>query len=204
MSALICGVAFLSYLIINVSWVTGFELVDGSYVPQDNPLQFRNGYRYLDWSVTVPLLAVELLAVLTLVGRRACNVRALLMASAFAMIVTGYLGAEIFGSAGNDGQRILWGLISTGFYVVSVTDVAAKVGFGVLIHKIAKMRTAEDMRKGEETHPEAVYVSHDKLAEPRPPHAAALDDGRVVAAGRDGDGHGKGVPSARTEGSQSG
>jgi hypothetical protein len=42
----------------------------------------------------------------------------------------------------------------------SVTDVVAKVGFGLLIHKVAKLRTAEDVRAGVDTHPEPVWSSH--------------------------------------------
>ena len=42
----------------------------------------------------------------------------------------------------------------------SVADVVAKVGFGVLTHKVAKLRTAEDVAAGIETHPESVWSSH--------------------------------------------
>ena len=42
----------------------------------------------------------------------------------------------------------------------SAADVLAKVGFGVLVHKVAKLRTAEDLRAGSETHPEPVWVSN--------------------------------------------
>ena len=41
-----------------------------------------------------------------------------------------------------------------------VTDELAKVGFGVLIHKVAKLRTAEDVVAGVDTHPEPVWSSH--------------------------------------------
>jgi len=41
----------------------------------------------------------------------------------------------------------------------SAADVLAKVGFGVLVHKVAKLRTAEDVVAGRETHPEPVWVS---------------------------------------------
>ena len=42
----------------------------------------------------------------------------------------------------------------------SVADVVAKVGFGLLIHKVAKLRTAEDVAAGVDTHPEPVWSSH--------------------------------------------
>jgi bacteriorhodopsin len=42
----------------------------------------------------------------------------------------------------------------------SVADVIAKVGFGVLTHKVAKLRTAEDVLAGVDTHPESVWSSN--------------------------------------------
>ena len=42
----------------------------------------------------------------------------------------------------------------------STADVVAKVAFGLLIHKVALLRTAEDVRAGKDTHPEPVWVSH--------------------------------------------
>jgi hypothetical protein len=42
----------------------------------------------------------------------------------------------------------------------STADVIAKVGFGLLVHKVALLRTAEDVRAGEDTHPEPVWISH--------------------------------------------
>jgi len=44
----------------------------------------------------------------------------------------------------------------------SAADVLAKVGFGVLVHKVAKLRTAEDVVAGVERHPEEVWVSNVK------------------------------------------
>jgi bacteriorhodopsin len=44
----------------------------------------------------------------------------------------------------------------------SAADVVAKVGFGVLVHKVAKLRTAEDVARGTESHPEDVWVSNVK------------------------------------------
>jgi bacteriorhodopsin len=42
----------------------------------------------------------------------------------------------------------------------SAADVLAKVGFGVLVHKVAKLRTAEDVVAGVGSHPEDVWVSN--------------------------------------------
>ena len=234
-SALICGVATLGYLALIAFWLVGFRLQGESWVP--NPARyFSNGFRYTDWTITVPLLTAELLAVCALTGNKARNLRFTTMAAAFLMIVTGFIGNELNeGAEPNTAALLIWGAVSTVFYVylyvalagaVKATlpevqertgkslknatvllfsvwgtypvvylifafadssaswamtaqllfcaaDLTAKAGFGALIHKIAKLRTAEDAMKGEETlpdvYPEEVYVSHEKLSEPQHP-----------------------------------
>ncbi|GAB4083204.1 hypothetical protein GCU67_13170 [Modestobacter muralis] len=47
----------------------------------------------------------------------------------------------------------------------SAADVLAKVRFGVLIHKVAKLRTAEDVHAGQESHPEDVWISRVKKSD---------------------------------------
>ena len=47
----------------------------------------------------------------------------------------------------------------------STLDVIAKVGFGVLIHKVAKLRTAEDVVAGVDTHPESLWRSNVHLSD---------------------------------------
>ncbi len=50
-------------MLLIVAWIKGFtyQPATHTYVPSDSALQFRNSYRYVDWAVTVPLLALELL-----------------------------------------------------------------------------------------------------------------------------------------------
>lgn len=40
-----------------------------------------------------------------------------------------------------------------------VADITAKAGFGALIHKVAKLRTAQDIIEGTDTRPEPVWIS---------------------------------------------
>ena len=47
----------------------------------------------------------------------------------------------------------------------SAADVLAKVGFGMLVHKVAKLRTAEDVAAGVESHPEDVWVGNVKKSD---------------------------------------
>ena len=238
-SLCICGVAFLSYVYLAVKFDTGYVLQDGVYVP--NAESFGSYLpRYMDWSVTVPLLMVEALAVSALAGARATRTRFIAMASAFLMIFTGYLGAGVIGHGNSESSMLFWGMVSTVFFVVlyvvlfgvlrrskssmsaevysayskalilllsvwgwypiayaihnwtsgsnattviqvgfSFADIAAKVGFGAMIHKIAKLRTAEDVLAGEETHPESVWISSVKRSEGVQPALQGLPTSRL-------------------------
>jgi bacteriorhodopsin len=217
----LAAVATLAYALLYSDWDAGFRLQGEVWVPTE---EARNsvGTRYIDWSVTVPLLTVELLAVCSIAGARARNLRFTTMGAAFLMIVTGYFGSQVIADGRDRTALVVWGLISTVFFVYlvvaligavratlptigteaatslrnativllgsfgiypliyaipvfvdvtpawltaiqvgySATDVVAKVGFGVLIHKVAKLRTAEDVVAGADTHPEPVWSSH--------------------------------------------
>jgi bacteriorhodopsin len=217
----LAGVAAAAYVLLYSDWDTGFHLRGDVYVPNE---EARNtlGTRYIDWSVTVPLLTVELLAVCSIAGARARNLRFSTMAAAFLMILTGYLGSQVLDEGRDTTALVVWGLISTVFfgylYVAligavraslptmgteaavslrnativllgsfgvyplvyaipvfadvtpawfttmqvgySAADVIAKVGFGVLTHKVAKLRTAEDVVAGVDTHPEPIWSSN--------------------------------------------
>jgi bacteriorhodopsin len=219
-SLCITGIAFLSYAVLYVKVENGYEYAGGHYVPSADALESMST-RYLDWSVTVPLLLAELLAVCTLAGRRLSALRARAMAAGFAMILTGYLGAQVFHHGSSDLWLWVWFAVSCLFFLYvyvalipvvvrsvrdlpgeagrtlgraatvlfavflvypvvylipvffaggwwttsmhvafSVADVIAKVLFGILIHKVAKLRTAADVSTGEDTHPEPVWVDH--------------------------------------------
>lgn len=243
-SALICGVAFLSYVLIVTSWLTGFrptDAVGSRWVPK--PGTVVGEYRYADWSVTVPLLTAELLAVCSLTRGKALWARARTMAASFLMILTGFLGVIGVGqSSASRTSALVWGAVSTVFYAylyvalaravrdtlptvsaetgtslrnaavlllsiwgayplvyligvfvgpgragwaltaqltLCAADVVAKVGFGALVHKVAKLRTAEDAALPEaavpDVYPAEVYVSGSLLS--RPP----VDGGRAPA-----------------------
>jgi bacteriorhodopsin len=217
----LAGVATLAYLVLYQDWDSGFHLQGAVYVPNEEA-RTAEATRYIDWSVTVPLLMVELLAVCSVAGAAARAVRFRTMAAAVLMIVTGYLGSQVLDQGRDRTALVVWGLISTVFFgylyvaligavraslptmgrqaavslrnatvvllgsfgvyplvyavpvfadvtpawyatmqlAYSAADVVAKVGFGVLIHKVATLRTAEDVAAGVDTHPEPVWSSH--------------------------------------------
>ncbi|WP_104167439.1 bacteriorhodopsin-like [Arthrobacter sp. SX1312] len=111
-AAVVCGIAAYHYFRIFDSFREAFvtEAIGGrGTYSQAAGSSFNEGYRYVDWLLTVPLLLVELIAVLALA--RAVQARLLrqLIPAATLMILLGYPG-EI---SSTDGARVLWGVLST-------------------------------------------------------------------------------------------
>jgi hypothetical protein len=73
----------------------------------------------------------------------------------------------------------------------SAADVVAKVGFGLLVHEVALLRTAEDVRAGEDTHPEPVWISNAHESD-----AVLPDPARVARLDRADGGHAPGTAPA--------
>lgn len=117
LSALVVGIALYHYLRIFTSWDEAFTLVDGQYVQDGRP--FNEGYRYVDWLLTVPLLLAELIVVLRLPKSKTRSLVLRLGVAAVAMIVLGYPGET---AAADSGARWFWGVASTipFLYILSV------------------------------------------------------------------------------------
>jgi len=107
MSAVVVAVAGYHYWRIFDSWGAAFTLENGAYVASGKP--FNDGYRYVDWLLTVPLLVTELVAVLALSREKSLGLTARLSLAAVLMIATGYVG-EV---ATDMVTRAIWGAIST-------------------------------------------------------------------------------------------
>jgi len=107
MCSLVVVIAGYHYLRIFNNWNDAFHLEGGAYRPTGLP--FNDGYRYVDWLLTVPLLCAELVAVMNLkAGVRGPLMGKLVIAAAL-MIALGYPG-EI---AGTVATRAVWGALST-------------------------------------------------------------------------------------------
>ena len=89
-SSLVVGIAGYHYWRIFGSWSDAYQLVDGVYVATGKP--FNDAYRYVDWLLTVPLLLVELVAVLALTKAKSISMLTRLIIAAVAMIALGYPG----------------------------------------------------------------------------------------------------------------
>ena len=76
---------------------------------------FSNGFRYMNWSIDVPVLLTQLLVVAGITGGLFFRRWASFVVAGLAMIWTGYIGQfdEVDGGA----QFWIWGAISTVFYL---------------------------------------------------------------------------------------
>ncbi|MDF2442770.1 MAG: hypothetical protein JWR01_973, partial [Subtercola sp.] len=55
-----------------------------------------------------------------------------------------------------------------------------KLGFSTLTHRVAKLRTAEDVRAGDDVHPESIWISSVKQSDAGVPREVYLADGASV------------------------
>ena len=83
---------------------------------------FNDFYRYADWILTVPLLMVELVAVLRLPEAKAARLLTRLVIAAAAMIALGYPGEVISAPERGGPMRVVWGGLSSipFFYILYV------------------------------------------------------------------------------------
>jgi len=107
-TTLVVGIAAYHYLRIFDSWSGAFTFRDGVYVQDGIP--FNEGYRYVDWLLTVPLLLAELVLVLKLAKGTTRSLIIRLSIAAVLMIGLGYPG-EI--AAADSVTRTVFGVLST-------------------------------------------------------------------------------------------
>jgi bacteriorhodopsin len=125
-SGVVVFIAGYHYFRIFESWAAAFVLQNGSYVPSGLP--FNEAYRYADWLITVPLLLIELVAVLGLSRVQSSSLITKLSIAAIAMLALGYPG-EISDQAGV--RWVFWALSMIPFlYILSVL-------FGQLTRSVA-------------------------------------------------------------------
>jgi bacteriorhodopsin len=108
LSTLVVGIALYHYVRIFGSWGDAFSFTGGEFVQDGEP--FNEGYRYVDWLLTVPLLLAELVVVLKLAKNKTRSLLVRLSIAAVAMILLGYPG-EI--AAADSTARTVWGVLST-------------------------------------------------------------------------------------------
>jgi bacteriorhodopsin len=118
-SGLVVSIACYHYFMIRHSWHDAYSLADGGY--KASGAAFNDFYRYADWILTVPLLMVELVAVLRLPAAKATSLLTRLVIAAALMIALGYPG-EVIADPARWTERVVWGGLSSVpfFYILYV------------------------------------------------------------------------------------
>jgi bacteriorhodopsin len=118
-SGLVVAIACYHYFMIRHSWHNAYTLADGGY--RGTGAAFNDFYRYADWILTVPLLMVELVAVLRLHADKAKSLLTRLVIAAALMIALGYPG-EVINDPSRWTERVIWGGLSSipFFYILYV------------------------------------------------------------------------------------
>ncbi len=118
-SGLVVSIACYHYFMIRHSWQGAYEFAGGQYAPTGKP--FNDFYRYADWILTVPLLMVELVAVLGLTKAASRPLLVKLVIAAALMIGLGYPG-EVISTPDRWTERVIWGGLSSVpfFYILYV------------------------------------------------------------------------------------
>lgn len=250
-------IATLSYAVLVIGFLVGYRHSADGWRPTANAvLSFLP--RYIEWSVSVPLLALELIAVTTLAGAVLRRNQLGAIATTFFMIFCGFVAVFVVGD--DRAALIGWAIASAVFWIVTtvlliramrqsfpfltaltsvalrngtillltswavyplvfvlqvvagggawtmviqvalcVMDVVVKIGFGGIAHRVAKLRTAEDVRAGDDVHPESIWASSIKLSDAGQPHEVYLAEGASVHPSRQRPASGNAVPSEAPE-----
>ena len=116
-SAMVCLIAAYHYLRIFNSFTDAYVAVEEGVkgvATEYNLVKgegFNEGYRYVDWLLTVPLLLFETVAVLALPRKTRSSLLWKLIPASILMIVLGYPGEIMAG--GFDSMKTVWGILSS-------------------------------------------------------------------------------------------
>ena len=112
-------------------WETAFtyDEAQDAYVRAD--ATFSNGFRYVNWMVTIPCLLTQLLIVLDIRGNKLIKDAGTLILLAWGMIITGYIG-QLY-EVTDLGQLTLWGAISTVFFIAMNWIVGTRIFRGASV-----------------------------------------------------------------------
>ena len=131
LSAVVMASAGLSLLREWSMWseTYSFSAVTGLWSPGGEGQTFSNAYRYGNWTITVPLLLVQLPIALELARGELHARSARMIAAGLLMIWTGLVGQ--FGEVNDLGRLNLWGVISTVFFAWLLWEVRGVITSGM-------------------------------------------------------------------------
>ncbi|MFI8378323.1 bacteriorhodopsin [Leeuwenhoekiella sp. NPDC079379] len=95
-------------------WTDAFKFNGTNYSLTN--LTFSNGFRYVNWMVTIPCLLTQLLIILNFRGSALKSKATWLILSAWGMIITGYIG-QLY-EVEDTSKLMIWGAISTVFFII--------------------------------------------------------------------------------------
>jgi bacteriorhodopsin len=102
----------VSGLITGIAAVHYFYMRDYYMATGENPTALR----YIDWTLTVPLMCVEFYLLTKAAGAKMGLLWKLIIASVW-MLVAGYIGEAFNPEGGSTSHSVIWGLISTLGYI---------------------------------------------------------------------------------------
>lgn len=116
-SCVVMASAFLALFALEQNWRATFVFNSQTalWTPTGSGSSFNNGYRYINWTIDVPMLLTQFLIAIGLTGRRFQQIRWRVAIGGLLMIYTGYIGQ--FYETSDLFQFYLWGTVSTVFYV---------------------------------------------------------------------------------------
>ena len=126
----------VSGLITGIAAVHYYYMRDYYAATNETPTALR----YIDWTLTVPLMCLEFYLLLKPAGAKSSFMWKLIAASVL-MLVAGYIG-EAF-TDGSTGHSVLWGVISTVGYIY----ILYSAWFGEA-HKLAAASNSSSVQKG--------------------------------------------------------
>ena len=132
LSAVVMASAGLSLLREWTMWSDTFQFISSSglWQPAQDGQTFSNAYRYGNWTITVPLLLIQLPIALGLMRGELYKRGARMIIAAEAMILTGLVGQ--FGEVSDYSLLNIWGIISTLFFIWLIIEVRGVITSGVL------------------------------------------------------------------------
>jgi sensory rhodopsin len=128
----------VSGLITGIAAVHYYYMRDYYGATGENPTALR----YIDWTLTVPLMCVEFYLLTKAAGAKVSLLWKLIIASVW-MLVTGYIGEAYNPEGGSTSHSVLWGFLSTLGYLY----ILYAVWFGE-VKKLADASNNSDVVKG--------------------------------------------------------
>ena len=131
----------ISGLITGIAAVHYFYMRDYYLATGDNPTFFR----YVDWTLTVPLMCVEFYLLTKAAGATKSLLWKLIIASVW-MLVAGYIGESFNPEGGDTAHSVTWGVLSTLGYIY----ILHAAWFGE-VAQLAEKSNSDVVKKGVRT-----------------------------------------------------